>query len=108
MQSLSVLLGERIKEIRKSKNIKQVELATLVDIEPTNLSKIEKGVHMPKDETLAKISKALDVAFEELFVFSHIQERGELLKRINEIINEAQTDELQFFYKVLLAHCESK
>ena len=43
MISISMLLGKRIKELRESKNIKQVTLADMIDIEPTNLSKIEKG-----------------------------------------------------------------
>ena len=55
MQTLSVLLGQRIKEVRESKNIKQVELANMIDIEPTNLSKIEKGAHLPKNETINRI-----------------------------------------------------
>ena len=46
MTSISVLVGKRIKAIREAQHIKQVELANMIDIEPTNLSKIEKGVHL--------------------------------------------------------------
>ena len=55
MSSLSVLVGKRIREIRESKNIKQVELANMIDVEATNLSKLEKGAHLPKEENIRKI-----------------------------------------------------
>ena len=52
MEKLSEIIGKRNKEIRESKNIKQVQLAEMVDMEPTNLSKLEKGIHLPKKEKL--------------------------------------------------------
>ena len=48
MSNLSEQLGKRISEIRKARGIKQSELAELIDIEATNLSKIERGIHLPK------------------------------------------------------------
>ena len=52
MTTLSVLFGKRVKEIRESKNIKQIELANMIDVEATNLRKLEKGVHLPKEENI--------------------------------------------------------
>ena len=108
MQTLSVLLGKRIKEIRESKNIKQVELANMIDIEPTNLSKIEKGVHLPKDETINKILNALNTDMDNLFKFEHIKEKEVLLNHINKLISNAKTEDLQFFYKVIISYNETK
>lgn len=88
--------------------MKQVELANMIEIEPTNLSKIEKGVHFPKDETINKILKALDVDIKDLFYFEHIQTKTELLKNINRILSKSQTEDLQFFYRVLVAYFEVK
>ena len=108
MQSLSVLLGKRIREIRESKNMKQVELANLIDIEPTNLSKIEKGLHLPKNETINKIVKVLNINIENLLELKHIQTKDELIKNISNILTEHKTEDLQFFYKVLLSYNEIK
>ncbi|MBR1943028.1 helix-turn-helix transcriptional regulator [bacterium] len=108
MQTLSVLLGKRIKEIRESKNIKQVELANMIDIEPTNLSKIEKGVHLPKDETINKILNALNTDINNLFEFEHIKEKDDLLNNINLLLSEAKTEDLQFFYRVIISYNETK
>ncbi len=107
MQTLSMLLGKRIKEIRESKNIKQVELANMIDIEPTNLSKIEKGVHLPKDETINKILNALNTDINDLFEFEHIKDKEELVKSINKLLSDAKIEDLQFFYRVLLSYYET-
>lgn len=48
MSTLSMQVGKRIKELREAKGMKQVELADLIDMETTNLSKLEKEVHLPK------------------------------------------------------------
>ena len=106
--SISILLGKRIRDIREAKHIKQVELANMIDIDPTNLSKIEKGAHFPKDETLNKILKALNIDIKDLFYFEHMQDKSELLKNINKILADAKTEDLQFFYRTLVAYKEAK
>ncbi len=108
MISISLLLGKRIKEIRESKNIKQVTLADMIDIEPTNLSKIEKGIHLPKDDTINKILIALNTDINNLFYFEHIQTKDELIDNINSILRNASTKDLQFFYRTITAYNETK
>ncbi len=108
MATLSELVGKRIKEIRESKGIKQNELAELIDIEPTNLSKLEKGVHLPKEETMQKITRALKVNVKDLFDFEHFQSREELLSNISQILQTADESEIRFIYKVLVANREQK
>ena len=48
------LLGKRIKEIRKQKNLTQEQLAELIQIETGSLSAIESGRHFPSLPTLEK------------------------------------------------------
>ena len=67
MSTLSMQVGKRIKELREAKGMKQVELADLIDMEATNLSKLEKGVHLPKEDNLNKITNALGVEIKDLF-----------------------------------------
>ncbi len=106
MSSLSVLVGKRIREIRESKNIKQVELANMIDVEATNLSKLEKGAHLPKEDNIRKITKALDIEVKDLFDFGHLQSREKLLNVIQQILLNASDEEIQFFYKVLISYKE--
>lgn len=108
MSTLSTQIGKRIKEIRESKKLKQVELAEMIDIEATNLSKIEKGTHLPKEDKLKKITKALDVEIKDLFDFGHLKSKDELLKDINKIFEQSTENEIRFFYKILTSYNELK
>ncbi len=57
---LKMELGTSIKSIRKSKGIKQNELAKWLSISLNSLNAIENNKSFPKKETLQKISEALD------------------------------------------------
>jgi transcriptional regulator with XRE-family HTH domain len=56
------LLGERIRTIRKEKNIIQERLAELVDKTTEHISFIERGERSPSFELLIDLSQALDVS----------------------------------------------
>ncbi|MBO6087101.1 helix-turn-helix transcriptional regulator [bacterium] len=104
--NLSKQVGRRIKELRESKNIKQVELAEFLEIEPTNLSKIENGVYLPREDKLRKIAGKLNVEIKDLFDIEHIKDRENLIKSISNIINSSSDNELMFYYKVLKSYKE--
>ena len=108
MSTLSVQVGKRIKELREARNLKQVELADLIDMEATNLSKLEKGVHLPKEDNLKKITQALNVDIKELFDFGHLKTKKELLDDINGIFEQATVEEMRFFHKILMSYKELK
>ena len=59
-------LGQKIKEIRKSKKLTQAQLAELADANEKHISKIETSVYFPTYQTLAKIFKALDLNIENI------------------------------------------
>jgi len=59
-------LGNKIAEIRKGKDIKQVELSSMLDIEKANLSRIEAGRTNPTVLLLRKICKNLEIEWEDL------------------------------------------
>lgn len=108
MSTLSMQVGKRIKELREAKGMKQVELADLIDMEATNLSKLEKGVHLPKEDNLNKITNALNVEIKDLFDFGHIKTKQELVNDMNTIFEQSTLEEMQFFYKILMSYKELK
>ena len=61
-------VGKRIKEVRESKGLSQVELVGKMqgEIDPTNISRIESGRTNPTIYTLYRISEALEVNPKEL------------------------------------------
>ena len=65
------LIGKRIKEVRESKGISQVELVGKMQgvIDPTNISRIESGRTNPTILTLYRIADALGVKVSELLEF---------------------------------------
>ena len=65
------LVGKRIKELRESKGISQVELVGKMQgvIDPTNISRIESGRTNPTVFTLFRIAEALDVKAHALLDF---------------------------------------
>ena len=59
-------IGRRIKAARERKGLTQEELAEEVNLSPMHVSVIERGVKLPKLETLINIANALDVSADVL------------------------------------------
>lgn len=59
-------IGARIKTFRKLAGLNQAELAQQAGISEVQLSKVERGLQFPREETLLKISAALKKVPEEL------------------------------------------
>ena len=55
------ILGKIIQNERKKQGITQDKLASLIDLDPTNLSRIERGKSFPSFETFCNIIEALKV-----------------------------------------------
>lgn len=60
------LLGLRLKAIREQRGITQQELAELIDRSVESVSNIERGAAEPSLETLARLSKSLNVTIADL------------------------------------------
>ena len=94
-------LGKKIKELRERNNLTQQKLAELIDMEFSNLSKIERGVQMPKEKTLERIIDVLGIDLNEMFDFEHIKAKEKLIEDITVIINNSSIEELQAYYKII-------
>lgn len=97
------LLGKRIKELRKTKNLKQEALAEKLNIEPRQLSKLETGRHYPSFETTLKLLEVFNIKFEELMNFGHLQEKKIILEEIKEKICNLDEEKLKITHKFLSA-----
>jgi transcriptional regulator with XRE-family HTH domain len=69
MPSLRRNFGNRLKAIRRDRNLTQEEFAELVGISVDFLSLIERGVNSPSFEVLQRMADRLDMQVRELFDF---------------------------------------
>jgi len=58
--------GERMKQLRKKKELSQEKLALDIDMDLTSVNEIENGHRSPKLITMYKIAQALGVSLSEL------------------------------------------
>ena len=61
-------VGLRIKQAREAKNLTQENLAALVDLSPTHISVIERGMKTVRLDKFIAIANALDVSADSLLV----------------------------------------
>jgi transcriptional regulator with XRE-family HTH domain len=66
-QKLKIYIGNKIKEVRKQKNIKLIELANSSGIQIATLSRIEHSKMTGTLETHVAIARALAVELYELY-----------------------------------------
>ncbi len=62
--------GEKIVSLRKSAGLTQDELAFKVNISPSYLSAIERGISDTTISTAKRLAKAFNITLPELFEFS--------------------------------------
>jgi len=64
-----IILYNKLKEVRQSKNLSQEELALKVGTTRQTIISIEKNLFNPSAKLALLLCLALDVKFEELFYF---------------------------------------
>lgn len=90
-------LGLRIRELRISKGIKQGELADLLNMERSNLTRIESGKQRPNDDNLIKLSEIFGVEIKDIFDFEHtIKNQSQLKKEISNNLDDLSVQELNY------------
>ncbi|MGP9510657.1 helix-turn-helix domain-containing protein [Halomonas sp. AOP43-D1-39] len=59
--------GQRLREIRRSKNLSQEDLSGRADLDRTYVSGCERGLRNPSLKTMIRLAKALEVDLKDLF-----------------------------------------
>lgn len=103
MGNIKVLLGKRIKELRKKQGLTQEKLSEFANIETPSLSNIENGKNYPNHETLEKLSTALQVRPYEMFIFDYYKSHKELIEEMNAYMlkNEKLTRQMYQFFECI-------
>ncbi len=58
--------AQRLKQLRKSKDLSQAELAKIIEVHFTQVSRYERGETKPNAEAMTKLAKALDTTVDYL------------------------------------------
>lgn len=66
----TISVGMRIRELRKERSFSQEQLALRADLTTSYIGMLERGLKSPTVDTLDKISGALEISIEELFISS--------------------------------------
>jgi transcriptional regulator with XRE-family HTH domain len=98
------LLGRRIRELRKARNLTQEQFGERTGINYKYLGAVERGQENPTVKVLERIARVLRVELRELFVFEHLEPDSKTLKRrIIQLIEGNDREKLETTLKLLSA-----
>lgn len=101
MSETKIMLGKRIRTLRRINDLSQEELAEKANVSGKYVGEIERGRANITIDILGKISTGLDVEISELFDFQHEISRKELIPKINSLLQDADDQNLQTIYRII-------
>lgn len=99
--AIKQLIGSRIKELRRARELSQEELSEKVGISSKYLSSIERGKENPTLDTFIGLAKALDIEILELFSYSPEKSPKELRDLIVGLLKTGNTERLELAARIL-------
>ena len=103
MAETKVLLGRRIRSLRRKNDYSQEQLAERANISGKYLGEVERGQANISIEVLDKIAAALRINVSDLLDFEHELGRKALITKISELIKKADERSLQTVYRMVKA-----
>ena len=95
-------LGDKIKEIRKSKNISQEQLANMLKINRNYLSRIETGKSDPNSTILKQISEIFNIDLNTLLdINTDKLANSEKIKYITNSCKNLHDKDLDFLVRII-------
>lgn len=91
MDDAAKLLGSRIRLLRKSLGLTQIQVSQAAGLSPLGFQKIERGESFPKLSSLESIAGALKVKPTDLMA-SSVPGTGDLMNRIDDMAGRTSTD----------------
>lgn len=106
-----LLVGSRIRKLRKERRQTQLELASKVGIQQSDLCRMETGEYKVSLETLFKILRVFDMNIAEFFqeelALKYAGEEGEILAMFRQLGPEDQ-EEVADFLRFKVHHASQK
>ncbi len=104
---LKKIIGKRIKQLRNESGYTQQQFSELIDISPTYLSDLERGVSFPSVDKLVAIINTLGCHADDLFV--DVIHGGYKVKssRLSDMIEQLSPKERDRAFAILQAFIDS-
>jgi len=100
----SELFGKRLRQVRESVGMKQVQLARALEVDPKHLSRLERGKVNPSFEIIFRIARALKVSPSLFFELEDSDTDPRLRrKRIQHLLESLDGNQLRRAHQVLKA-----
>ena len=101
---MNIRLGEKIRTLRKNKNISQEVLAQYLGVSFQAVSKWENGDNLPDVTMIPAIACFFEVSTDELFDFNRLETEEKVLKLCGEIARwrYERPEEAELAYRELL------
>ena len=96
-----IIIGSLIKKQREKKGLTQEKMSALVGIDPTNLSKIERGLSFPSFKNFCSIVEILKIEPNYFLNFVNFEKENntqnkELIECIKTLSDESQDKLIEF------------
>lgn len=103
MDSTKILLGRKIRLLRKAKGWTQDYLSEQLEINPKSILRIEQGQTFPTIQNLEKLAYVFGIEIVDLFNNRSLDDISKLKKDINEIVENLDDDKIRYLYSFLNA-----
>ena len=99
-------IGEKLKSLRKAKEISVYKLSQLSGVSETHIRDLERGVRNPSFDTLNRIAAQLGISLSELInesdEISFLNKREKELLEYFRLLSNDKADGLLYFLKTLV------
>lgn len=82
------VLGQRIRSLRESKNLNQLELARILNISNTTLSQYESGQRIPSDDIKIQIAEYFNTTIDYLLGRTDIKNPEDKIKNLDKLAHK--------------------
>ncbi|HPD60222.1 MAG TPA: helix-turn-helix transcriptional regulator [Thermodesulfobacteriota bacterium] len=104
MSDIKVILGARIRKLRKEKGLSQEALAEKADLHYTFIGEVERGEKNISIVSLEKLTKALGISLTDLFDLPELKENtDDFKKKIAQEIKQVDDDTAGALLKLIKA-----
>lgn len=101
MGNIKQLLGRKLKEYRKKRNLTQAQLAESVNVDDKHISCIESGKNFPSPDLIERLATSLNIEPKDLFEFYYLQDTPDLKSDIISMLDKLNQEELSLAHKYI-------